>query len=146
MSSNDRTGWRDEALSLRHREYGQNLPAVDIDFMLIEYDYSEPKALVEYKNQHAQPINVSKSPSILAMTNLANRAEIPAFLVRYADDFSWWRVLGLNDQAATYLTTNPQLMDEVEWVSILYAVRGLQISESERNRIMALPHIPRAWS
>ena len=143
MSSNERTGWRDEALSLRHREYGQNLPAVDIDFMLIEYDYSEPKALVEYKNQHAQPINVSKSPSILAMTNLANRAEIPAFLVRYADDFSWWKVLGLNDRACLYLTDNLQLMDEVEWVSILYAVRGLQMPEAEKNRIYALPPVRR---
>lgn len=143
MTANERTGWRDEALSLRHREYGQNLPAIDIDFMLIEYDHEEPKALVEYKNEHAQPINVSKSPSILAMTNLANRAEIPAFLVRYADDFSWWKVLALNDRAALYLTDNLQIMDEAEWVSILYAVRGKQISEAERNRIYALPPVRR---
>lgn len=143
MSSNERTGWRDEALSLRHREYGQNLPAVDIDFMLIEYDHEEPKALVEYKNEHTPPINVSKSPSIIAMAKLANSASIPAFLVRYADDFSWWRVLGLNDHAASYLTTNPQLMDEVEWVSILYAVRGLQMPEAEKNRIYALPPVRR---
>ena len=143
MTANERTHWRDEALSLRHREYGQNLPAVDIDFMLIEYDHAEPKALVEFKNEHAQPVNVSKNPSIAAMAKLANNADIPAFLVRYADDFSWWKVLALNDQAASYLTNNPQIMDEAEWVSILYAVRGKQMPEAERNRIYALPPVRR---
>lgn len=146
MTANERTGWRDEALSKRHREYGSNLPAVDIDFLLIEYDHEEPKALVEYKNEHTQPINVGKSPSILAMVNLANRAGIPAFLVRYADDFSWWKVLGLNDQAASHLTDNPKYMEEADWVEILYAVRGMRMSETERNRIMALPHLPREWT
>ena len=143
MTANERTHWRDEALSLRHREYGQNLPAVDIDFMLIEYDHAEPKALAEFKHEHAQPVNVSKNPSIAAMAKLANNADIPAFLVRYADDFSWWKVLALNDRASSYLTNNPQIMDEAEWVSILYAVRGKQMPEAERNRIYALPPVRR---
>ena len=143
MSANERTGWRDEHLSARHREYGCDCPAVDLDFLLIEYDYSEPKALVEYKNQHTWPIQPKKNPSIAAMAKLANDAGLPAFLVRYADDFSWFKVLGLNEEAANYLDINPQVMDEVSWVEILHAVRGRRMSEEEKDRIRALPVVTR---
>jgi hypothetical protein len=64
MSAEERTGWRDEELSLRHRLYwGRDCPAVDVDFMLsdapemfddnfrlVEYYHSKPKALIEYKH------------------------------------------------------------------------------------------------
>ena len=45
----ERNGWRDEAISLRHRLWGWDCPCVDIDFLLIEFDKSLPVALVEYK-------------------------------------------------------------------------------------------------
>ena len=31
----ERTGWRDEKLSQRHRMWGWDCPAVDIDFLLL---------------------------------------------------------------------------------------------------------------
>lgn len=138
MSANERSGWRDEALSLRHREWGYDCPAVDIDFLLIEYDRSEPKALVEYKNQHAQPIYVKKNPSILAMIELANRARIPALLVRYADDFSWWKVAPLNEFARQYVASPQQYLDEIQFVTMLYKIRGRQIPQSVIDHINEL--------
>ena len=44
----ERTGWRDEALSKRHRDWGWDCPAIDIDFLMIEYDKGKSVALVEY--------------------------------------------------------------------------------------------------
>jgi hypothetical protein len=38
--------WRDEAISQRHRLWGFNCPAVDIDFLMIEYDQGKPAACV----------------------------------------------------------------------------------------------------
>ena len=49
----ERTGWRDQALSDRHREWGFNCPSVDLDFLMVEYNIGLPVALVEYKNERA---------------------------------------------------------------------------------------------
>jgi hypothetical protein len=45
----ERTEWRDLELSKRHREWGLNCPAVDIDFLMVEYYYGKPVALIDYK-------------------------------------------------------------------------------------------------
>ena len=49
----ERSGWRDEMLSQRHRDWGFNCPAIDIDFLLIEYNSAKVKALVEYNMDEA---------------------------------------------------------------------------------------------
>ena len=135
MSADERTFWRDSALSQRHREYGCDCPAVDIDFLMIEYDHAKPCGLVEYKNEHAAPIYLKRNPSIQALLLLANRANLPAFIVRYADDFSWWKVGALNELAAKYLNSNPEYMNEIEWVEKLYEIRGRSVPEDVRERI-----------
>ena len=55
MSSKERTGWRDQALSERHRAWGWDCPALDMDFVMIEYDNGKATALVEYKHEQAAP-------------------------------------------------------------------------------------------
>jgi len=118
----ERTGWRDEALSQRHRKWGWDCPAVDIDFLMLEYDQGKAKALVEYKHENAKPQD-PKHPSYKAMKDLADRAQIPFFAVRYAGDFSWWRVHPLNDYAHKFLPKTCQ-MTEVGYVTLLYTIRG----------------------
>jgi hypothetical protein len=66
----ERTGWRDnrldilniglgisskwdEAISRRHRLWGNDLPAVDFDLILIEYFEQQAKAIIEYKTENA---------------------------------------------------------------------------------------------
>lgn len=148
MSAEERSGWRDEALSLRHREWGFDCPAVDIDFLLIEYDKAEPRALIEYKNQHAQPIEM-KNPSIRAIKKLADDAQLPALLVRYADDFSWWKVRPLNENAKGYVSPyfasrrmgenrDDILVNEIEYVAILYSMRDRQMPQSVISHINEL--------
>ena len=139
MTANERTGWRDGDLSQHHRDFwGIDCPAVDIDFLVIEYDRCEPKALVEYKNEYAPPIDTEKSPSVKAIRRLADAAGIPVFIVRYASDFMQWKVRALNEPAAAYLPDGSNCdsqMDEIGWVTVLYAVRGREVPDDVRGKI-----------
>ena len=115
----ERTGWRDEALSRRHRRWGWDCPAVDIDFLFLEYDHGKASAIVEYKNEHAAP---------QAMIDLGNRAGIPVIACRYADDFSVWKVIPLNDVAKKHIPNRLEL-DEQGWVKLLYKIRGYEVPQ-----------------
>ncbi len=98
----ERTFWRDEGLSQRHRRWGWDCPATDIDFLMLEYDNGKASALVEYKNEHAKPQYVSH-PTYQAMINLGDRAGIPVIACRYSDDYSIWRVVPLNAKAREFI-------------------------------------------
>lgn len=123
--SKERTGWRDEGISKRHRRWGWNCPALDLDFLLLEYDHGRAAALVEYKNEHAET-QYSTHPSYQALIDLGNRAEIPVFAVRYSDDWSTWRVTPLNDLAEKWVPVQAN-MTEMEWVVTLYRIRGTKV-------------------
>jgi hypothetical protein len=117
----ERSGWRDEAISRKHREWGWDCPAVDIDFLLLEYDRAIPVALIEYKHENA-PVAHSVHPSYRALSILATRANIPFFSVRYASDFSWWLITALNELAKRILPDRVTL-DESQYVQFLYQLR-----------------------
>ena len=124
----ERTGWRDEALSQRHRRWGWDCPAVDLDFLMLEYDHGKASAIVEYKNEHAAP-QYASHPTYQAMIDLGNRAGIPVIACRYADDFSSWKVTPLNDKAKEYIPTRKE-MKEPDFVSLLYRLRGYDVPQS----------------
>ena len=118
----ERTEWRDLEMSVRHRKWGCDCPAVDIDFLLVEYDRGQPVALVEYKHERAAPQYITH-PSYRALIMLGNLAGLPVFTVRYAGDFSIWKVMPLNKAAERYCPKRVA-MDELEWVTLLYRMRG----------------------
>ena len=60
---------------------------------------------------------------------MGNRASLPVFAVRYAADFSWWRVVPLNAQAKAWLPERAE-MTEREWVTLLYRIRGYELPET----------------
>lgn len=124
----ERTGWRDEALSRRHRKWGWDCPAVDLDFLFLEYDHGKASAIVEYKNEHAAP-QYASHPTYQAMIDLGNRAKIPVIACRYADDFSKWKVTALNDEALKYIPRRVEL-DEAGWVRLLYKIRGYDLPQT----------------
>jgi hypothetical protein len=121
----ERTGWRDLELSKRHRRWGWDTPAVDLDFLFLEYDRGKAVALVEYKHENAPP-QYPTHPTYQAMIDLGNRAGVPVFGTRYASDFSWWRVCPLNAKAREYVETQVT-MTEQEWVTLLYRIRGYEL-------------------
>ena len=152
----ERSGWRDERISRRHRErYGFDCPGVDIDFLLVEYDTGRPCAIVDYKHEQVDSLNVNH-PNMRALACLGDMAGLPAFACGYADDFSWYWPVPLNDEARR-ACPHAGRMTEKEWVSTLYRIRGrslpdhLQLqdgtptscgrsSQSPRSRDIVLPH------
>jgi hypothetical protein len=118
----EQTGWRDLSLNNRHRLWGWDCPATDIDF--IEYTGGRPVALVEYKSAGAE-VNFD-GHNLRALVELANRAGLPAYLVRYKSDFSLWQVLPLNAKARAYVP-RPAVMTELGYVTLLYRLRGQSV-------------------
>lgn len=124
----ERTGWRDLALSQRHRRWGWDCPAVDLDFLFLEYDKGKAVALVEYKHEKAAP-QYATHPTYQAMIDLGNRAGIPVFACRYQDDFMEYKVIALNAVAHGLLPERIS-MTEIEWVTFLYKIRGYDVPDT----------------
>lgn len=125
MVRQERTGWRDERISARHRQWGYDCPALDIDLLMLEFDTGKAAALVEYKHEDAQIVRTGH-PSIQAIQDLADRAGVPAFVVRYSDDFVRWYAIPLNAHARQLLP-EPRPLSEPEWVELLYRCRGREL-------------------
>ena len=50
LSNFERTNWRDQEISKRHRLWGDDLYAVDVDFCMVEYYSRRGVLLVDYKH------------------------------------------------------------------------------------------------
>jgi hypothetical protein len=118
----ERTGWRDQGISEEHRKWGWDCPAIDIDFLVVEYDKAEPVALVEYKSEKAFVQNILHS-SYVALSRLGTRAGIPFFVVTYSSGFSMWMVVPVNEIAKAILT-NKEIFTKQEYKEFLYKLRG----------------------
>jgi hypothetical protein len=100
---------------------------VDLDFLMLEYDQGKAVAIVEYKHERAAP-QYPTHPSYRAMADLGNRAGIPVFGVRYANDWSWWRVTPLNDHARKWVPQQARMTEE-QWITLLYQIRGTEVPQ-----------------
>ena len=128
----ERTGWRDLELSLRHRKWGWDLPAVDLDFLFLEYDRGKAVAIVEYKHEHATPQHATH-PTYQAMIDLGTRASIPVFACRYKSDFTQWNIVPLNNEAKEWMPNGRMLLTERQWVTFLYKIRGYDLPQAIFN-------------
>ncbi len=130
MTSYERSGWRDDSISKRHRTWGTDCPMVDIDTLWVEYTRARARAIVEYKHHAAgrQPVNDAVrgfDPGSKAVSRLATAVDIPAFIVRYWPGEPWrFEVFPLNDIARDLVGPTSVDLDEVGWVRLLYQVRG----------------------
>lgn len=121
----ERTNWRDHALSNRHRVWGLDCPAVDVDFLLLEFNEGRPLALVEYKAFGAVRPNPN-SPTYRALRTLADNSKIPLLIVFYAHNTFWVRVTPVN-YFATQVFPIEVVLNEKEYVAALYRMRGLTL-------------------
>jgi hypothetical protein len=119
----ERTGWRDQDLSGRHRSWGWDCPAIDIDFLVVEYNYCIPIAIIEYKHENAMEIDPAH-PSYRALKELADRASLPLFVVRYNLAENQFTPAALNSIARDVFPNN-YVMREKEYVRFLYALRKI---------------------
>lgn len=135
MTAHERSGWRDQEISKRHRDWGFNCPAVDLDFLMLEYYFGTPVALVDYKHhRHHEGRNVNyRHPSYRAMGQLHDEQgqQVPLFICRYWPESWAVESLAIND-AAQALSRSPGEwvpMTEREWVTGLYRIRNHVIEE-----------------
>jgi hypothetical protein len=131
------TGWRDLALSERHRQWGDALPAVDLDYVLVEYDAGGPVCLIEYKLGRPRRFDLDCEPSLKALARLGDRACLPVFLTWYAP--ACWRFwpIPLNNLARKALP-NDGPMTELEYVTWLYRLRGRSLPAAVAHRLSEL--------
>lgn len=145
MSRHERSGWRDKDISARHRLWGFNCPAVDLDFLVIEYHFAKPVALIEYKHmKHHEGDNVPLlHPTYRALMDLADnysttypdgtvkRTPLPFLLVRYEKDPWWFRMKPINEAAITARNGDNGWSNwtELQFVRGLYNMRDLKVHE-----------------
>jgi len=137
----ERTGWRDSELSLRHGCWGFNCPAVDLDFVMMEYNHGKPCALVEYKHKNAKTPDPSHA-TYKALIDLANKysdGPLPCFIAIY-DPCDWsFRVIPLNDRAsAHYSHCSGEVLSEQRFVKSLHILRKKVLSIEDNEAISQL--------
>jgi hypothetical protein len=143
MTSNEQHFKRDAWLSGRHRLWGRDVPAMDLDFILAEYDRCVPIALIDYKHERAT-INL-ESANTRTLIALGDMAGIPAYIVRYGhtnqdgfwgdiaeDSVPWFQIIPLNLYAhGTDMPSNDNntKLSELVFVTWLYELRGRKIPQ-----------------
>jgi hypothetical protein len=150
MTSNEQHFKRDAWLSGRHRVWGRDVPAMDLDFILAEYDRCVPMALIDYKHEHGA-INF-QSANIRTLVALGDMAGLPAFIVRYGhskqdgwwgdvpdDSTPWFQVIPLNvirtRRRTTFKRQQHQAQRTCLRVTWLYELRGRKIPQDIVNII-----------
>lgn len=123
----ERSGWRDEEISLRHRAWGANCPAVDLDFLVVEYNVGKPCLLVEYKHYTAKKPNL-KHPTYRALSELASNSNIPFILAIYWPECWAFKVKPVNVEARQHYD-DWQFMSERQFVNSLYRIRRIVLSD-----------------
>jgi hypothetical protein len=127
----------------RHRLYGAQCPALDIDCLMIETDFFKTQAIIEYK-RYPYFVNV-KSVQCRTIKQLAAdlKVEIPAAVVVYnpANNFDVF-VVPLNQLAKEAFETycKPgRWMPERHYVQYLYRIRGKECSEDILRKLVETP-------
>lgn len=107
MTAYERSGWRDKEISQRHRSWGFNCPAVDLDFLMVEYNLGCPVAVVEYKHHLSTETNF-KHPTYRALGQLYDERgkQLPLLVAKYWPDIWAFKHLPLNISAAEWLPSD----------------------------------------
>lgn len=142
----ERTGWRDADLSARHRLWGANCPAADLDFVMMEYNLGVAAAIVEYKHHWARPVDV-RGPTYRGLCGLADPSlvgwtggkPIP-FIIAYYWPETWsFLVVPVNDAArAVYSCPRACRLSERRFVKSLYYLRHLAVEKHVLARLSAI--------
>ena len=127
----ERTGWRDQQISSRHRDWGFNCPCVDLDFLVVEYNYGKPVALVEYKHFLGKPVVKDHATyrSLRLLADMHGEGALPFFVSRYWPDMWAFQVIPLNETAKKWFAEN-EVMTERDYVSRLYRMRQRTLAEN----------------
>jgi len=137
----ERTGWRDSELSKRHGAWGFNCPAVDLDFLMMEYNHGKPCALVEYKHTNAKVVDPSHA-TYKALIDLADgykTSPLPCFVARY-DPSDWsFEITPLNERAKSHYSHCIGVkLTEQRFVRSLHLLRKSVLTKEDEAAISQL--------
>jgi len=132
----ERTFWRDEKVLVRHRLYGFDLPCVDVDCLLCEYNHAIPAAIVELKECHATIPNFNNT-SFRALKYMADKCKIPFIVVFYYPEKWCYRVYPQNYWAKKVYTQPYSDLSEREYVESLMFMRNQPKDESLLGQLNA---------
>lgn len=137
----ERTGWRDAALSERHGHWGFNCPAVDLDFVMMEYNHGKPCALVEYKHKNAKAPDEGHATyrALVALADGYRNGLLPCFIATYDPEIWTFKVTPLNDSARKhYAHIGGEWMTERRFVRSLHLLRKSVLNAADEAAIGAL--------
>lgn len=130
----ERTGWRDSALSERHGKWGFNCPAVDLDFVMMEFNHGKPCALVEYKHKSAKVVDPSHA-TYRALKDLADGygpSPLPCFVAIYDPEPWAFQIIPLNEAAERhYAHCVGETLSEQRFVKSLHLLRKGVLSHQD---------------
>ncbi len=125
----ERTGWRDEAISGRHRHWGFNCPAVDLDFVVAEFNIGKPVALIEYKHNRAREPD-TRHATYRALSELADgyRNPLPFLIAFYWPEIWAFKIMPVNATARAHFSEG-EVLCERDFVQRLYRLRRLTLAK-----------------
>lgn len=121
------TGWRDAKLSGRMRLWGWDVPRVDLDFTVCEFDTFEPVALIDWKHagEQQKPLDqLLREPGMIVLRKLGDRSRLPVFLVLYHASPWRFQIEAVNSLAKKGGDYSAYVLHEPEFVRWLYVLRG----------------------
>lgn len=130
-------------LSHRHRQWGHDCPAVDLDFVMAEYNHGVTVAIVDYKH-HGESVQHTNARSYAVLGDLYDRhgRQHPLFVARFWPDTWAFKVRPMNERATQVvgrLSWHP--FTEQEYVLLLYRLRKDALTEGDRRYIERLNDI-----
>ena len=130
----ERTSWRDESISKRHRDWGFNCPAVDLDFLMVEYNFAKPVGIVEYKHHGARFPDI-KHATYRALITLADMTGLPFVVAFYWPEMWAFRVYPFNETARAHFASPYENLSEFDYVARLYRIRRLSIARELSDKL-----------
>lgn len=124
-------------VSDRHRQWGSPILATDIDaILLVEYSRGKIAGLVDYKLGLERPLSDGEGHALATLAELADRAGIPGYAVKYEPDPWRFRVYPMPGYGSgTWPHGRGELVTERQWVEFLYYLRGLPMPAALADRL-----------
>jgi len=140
-------------LSDRHRQWGDDCPMVDLDFLMCEYNHGVPVAIVDYKFHGAQLTQTSvKTYETLSGFYDKDHLQIPFMVARYWPGSWAFKLKPVNEAATAFLdrvkdglrTAHGEWipLTEYQFVWLLYRLRKDALTIRDQRYLERLNTIP----
>jgi hypothetical protein len=105
--------------------FGRNVPAVDLDFVVAEFDNRVPVAIIDYKHGLGHPAGQDAGLDALGKLEAAGKP-LPLFIVRYDPTGCIYTIEPRNEAArrSTFgISIHPRVIPEDHFVGFLHNLR-----------------------